>query len=61
MHSMALSSDKKYISKHDELSADFEAFYINLDTDLWAPAASVFHTTPDPPAPPTFPRLLPSR
>ena len=46
--------DQKYISKHDELSAEFDAFYINPDTYLWAPAASVFHTTPDPPAPLVF-------
>ena len=51
---MALSSDKKYISKHDELSAEFDAFYINPDTYLWAPAASVLDTTPDHPAPPVF-------
>ena len=44
--------DQKYIS--DELSAEFDAFYINPDTYLWAPAASVFHTTPDPPAPLVF-------
>ena len=60
MHSRALSSNEKYTSKHDELSAEFEAFYINPDTDLWAPAASVFHTTPDPPAPPPISRLLAS-
>ena len=40
-----------HISQHDEWSAEFEAIYINLDTNLWAPAASVINTTPDPPAP----------
>ena len=44
--------DQKYIS--DELSAEFDAFYINPDTYLWAPAASVLDTTPDHPAPPVF-------
>ena len=40
-----------YIPQHDERSAEFEAIYINPDTNLWAPAASVINTTPDPPAP----------
>ena len=49
---MVFFSDEEYIS-HNMMNGQqkFEAIYINPDTNLWAPAASVINTTPDPPAP----------
>ena len=54
------SSDEEYISKHDELSEEFEVFYLNPDTNVWAPAACIFNATPDPPAAPPIPPPCPS-